>query len=92
MDTFDIDLLDIAPLIILGAVQTAPDTKLYINTGLLGGDYLWELLDSGNSKHIYCILRMNKETFTSLCLWLQTNGGLIDSRHVLVEEQVAIFL
>ena len=35
---------------------------------------------------------MNKETFTLLCLWLRTNGGLIDSRHVLIKEQVAIFL
>ena len=92
MDTFNINLSDIAPLIILGAVQTAPDAKLRMNTGLPGGDYLQELLDSGNNKRIYCILQINKETFTSLCLWLQTNGGLIDSRQVLVEEQVAIFL
>ena len=92
MDTFDINLLDIAPLIILGAIQIAPDAKLRMNTGLLGGDYLRELLDSSNNKRIYCILRMNKETFTLLCLWLRTNGGLIDSWYVLIKEQVAIFL
>jgi hypothetical protein len=92
MDTFDIDLLNIIPLIILGVAQSSAHAKTPMNTGLPGGDYLRELLDSGNSKRIYRILRMKKETFTSLCSWLQINGGLENTRNVLVEEQVAIFL
>ena len=92
MDEFDIDLSDITPLIILGAIQSAPVDKTPMNTGLPGGDYLRELLNYGNSNRIYRILRMKKETFTALCLWLRKNSDLKDTRHVLIEEQLAMFL
>jgi hypothetical protein len=41
MDTFeDIDILDIVPIIALGAVDTAKATEIPRSTGLPGGDYL----------------------------------------------------
>jgi hypothetical protein len=90
MDTFeDIDLSEIIPIIILGAVETAKDAKTPRSTGLPGGDYLRELLNCGNEKRIYEVLRMKRDTFFKLCLWLRKNSTLKDSRHILIEEQVA---
>ena len=93
MDLFaDIDLSDIVPLIVLGAVEEAKKSKTPRNTGQSGGDYLHELLECSNEKRIYSILRIKKETFNKLCQWLRSNTDLKDSRNVLIKEQVAIFL
>ncbi|MDX6296005.1 MAG: hypothetical protein QOH50_5264 [Kribbellaceae bacterium] len=93
MDIFeDIDLSDIIPIIVLGAVEDAKTRRTPRNTGLSGSDYLRELLTCGNDKRIYGVLRMKKETFTSLCLWLQQHTRLKESRYIALEEQVAIFL
>ena len=95
MDTFnlfeDIDITDIVPLIALRAVQEAV-SKVPRNTGLSSSDYLRELLNCGNEKRIYSVLRIRKDTFNQLCLWLCRNASLKDSRHILIKEQVAIFL
>lgn len=37
-------------------------------------------------------LRMNRNAFTRLCNMLETIGGLKDTKHMLVDEQVAMFL
>jgi hypothetical protein len=93
MDLFDdIDLSEIVPLIVMGAVAEAKSLKTARNTGQPGGDYLFELLECGNDKRIYSVLRMKKETFERLCLWLRMNTTLKDSRHIQVNEQVFIFL
>ena len=92
MDAFDPDLSKVIPLIILGAIESKPDAKAPMNTGLPGGDYLRELLETGHPKRIYCILRIKKETFQDLCLWLRRNTDLTDSWRILIEEQVAMFL
>jgi hypothetical protein len=93
MDTFeDIDILDIVPIIVLGAVDTAKATEIPRSTGLPGGDYLRELLNCGNEKRIYEVLRMKRDTFSELYLWLRKKSNLKDSRHILIEEQVAMFL
>ena len=92
MDAFDIDLSEIIPMVILGAVENAKEPKIPRNTGLPGGHYLRELLKCGNDKRIYSVLRMQKDTFYSLCLWLRKNSDLEDSQHILIEEQVAMFL
>lgn len=63
----DIDLTDILPIIALGAVQEAV-FKVPRSTGLPGSDYLRELLNCGNQRRIYSVLRMQKETFDTLCL------------------------
>ena len=69
MDIFeDIDLSDIIPIIVLGAVEDAKTRRTPRNTSLAGSDYLRELLSCGNDKRIYGVLRMKKETFRSLCL------------------------
>jgi hypothetical protein len=95
MDAFDlfgdIDITDIVPIIILGAVQEAV-SKVPRSTGLPGADYLDELLNCGNEKRIYSVLRMKKETFRKLCIRLEKDGGLRSTIHVSVNQQVAIFL
>lgn len=87
----DIDFTDIAPIIALGAVQEAA-SKAPRSTGLPGSEYLRELLNCKNEKRIYSVLRMKKETFNKLCLWLRKNTDLKDSRYILLDEQVAMFL
>lgn len=37
-------------------------------------------------------IRMNRRAFTRLCELLETRGGLRNSKHMLVDEQVAMFL
>ena len=74
MDAFDIDLSEIIPMIILGAIESKPAHKMPMNTGQPGGDYLRELLDTNHPTRIYRILRMKKETFQALCLWLRKNS------------------
>src|SRR5947209_20430401 len=76
MDAFDIDLSEIIPMVILGAVENAKEPKIPRNTGLPGGHYLRELLKCGNDKRIYSVLRMQKDTFYSLCLCLRKNSDL----------------
>jgi hypothetical protein len=57
MDTFeDIDILDIVPIIVLRAVDTAKATEIPRSTGLHSRDYLRELLNCGNEKRIYEVL------------------------------------
>jgi hypothetical protein len=93
MDLFkDIDLSEIIPAIVLSAVKDVRTRRIPRNTGLSGSDYLRELLTCGNDKRIYGVLRMKKETFRSLCLWLQQHTHLKESRYIALEEQVAIFI
>ena len=69
MDAFeDIDLLEIAPLIILGVVENAKALKTPRTIGYLGVEYLRELLNCGNDKRIYLVLQMKKNTFNKLYL------------------------
>ena len=92
MDSFiNINILDLIPLIILGAVEGAKPERMPRNTGQKGGVYLEELLSS-TTNCIYDVLRMKKETFISLCVWLQVNGGLAPTWYILVQEQVFMFL
>jgi hypothetical protein len=96
MDAFgDIDLSDVVPLILLGAIEHTGDTqpaKTPRSTGLPGAEYLRELLDCGSHKRIYLVLRITKETFNCLCLWLRKNSDLVDTCYILINEQVAMFL
>jgi hypothetical protein len=93
MDSFEgVDFSDIISIVALGVVEEAKRSKTPKTTGLPGAEYLRELLQSGNEKRIYEVIRMQKETFDQLCLRLRRNAGLKDSRHILVDQQVAIFL
>jgi hypothetical protein len=60
MDTFrDIDLSDVVPLILLGAIENTGNTqpaKTPRSTGLPGAEYLRELLNCGSHKRIYSVL------------------------------------
>jgi hypothetical protein len=77
--SIDIDILDLIPLIILGAVEGTKPERMPQNTGQKGGVYLEELLSSTTNR-IYDVLRMKKETFITL------------TRYTSVQEQVFMFL
>jgi hypothetical protein len=70
MDSFDvfkdIDITDIVSIIALGAVQEA-QSKVLRSTGLPKVAYLKELLNCGNNKRIYSVLRIKRNTFLRLC-------------------------
>jgi len=91
-----IDLIELIPLVVIGAVESAPkqsNVPVASALGALSGsDFLRELLNCGNDKRIYRVLRMKKETFRKLCIWFRQKGHLQDSRFIRVEQQVAQFL
>ncbi|KAL8553359.1 hypothetical protein ACS0TY_001873 [Phlomoides rotata] len=49
-------------------------------------------LIGGHQVDCYDNLRMDRNAFGRLCVLLRSRGGLVDGRHVTVEEQVAMFL
>ncbi|KAL8499218.1 hypothetical protein ACS0TY_022264 [Phlomoides rotata] len=49
-------------------------------------------LIGGNQIDCYDNLRMDRNAFGRLCVILKNRGGLVDGKHVSVEEQVAMFL
>ena len=59
---------------------------------LSGRDYIDELLICGNEVRIQEVFRMKLRVFRFLCAELRMHGGLTPSRHIFVEEQVAMFL
>jgi hypothetical protein len=90
-----IDIEDMSSIITLGAVAEARDSREESGVSepiLSGGDYLQDLLNCGNHKRIYMVLRMQKDTFDKLCLWMRSGRYLKDSKRVLVEQQVAMVL
>jgi hypothetical protein len=89
MDLLDLDLEEIVPLIAISAAQASMDTKTPQRTGQSGSDYLEELLTS-TPKRIYEVLRMQRETFYSLCRWLEDNTTLRSTWRTSIEEQVAV--
>jgi hypothetical protein len=82
-------------IIVLGAVGEARDLREELGTSepiLSEADYLRDLLNCGNYKRIYSVLRMRKDTFDKLCLWMRRGGYLKDSKKVMIKQQVAMFL
>lgn len=62
-----------------------------MRTGLPGGVYIQELLDSDNQERIKQVLRMTKPTFFALRDWLVHHTELRKG-DMTVEEKLAIFL
>jgi hypothetical protein len=65
------------------------------HTGLRGRDYVRELLNCGNQRRCYDVLRMSLATFQALVHWLSANTELKSSRTqagTQIEEKVVIFL
>jgi hypothetical protein len=87
----EIDIEDIIPAIVLGVAQKAKAKRTPRSTSLPGSIYLSELLESSPHR-IYDVLRMQKHTFYKLCDWLEVNTSLEPSKHMLVQEQIAMFL
>lgn len=63
----------------------------YHTSILRGRAWVQELLD-GNPRRIHDILGVRKHVFVTLAESLRLHGGLSDTKHVDVEEQLAIFL
>ena len=70
-----LNLQDIIPIIAIGVAQASRDEKTPRRTGQSRREYLNELLSS-NSKRIYEVLRIKRETFCSLCQWFKSNTNL----------------
>jgi len=65
------------------------------HTGLRGRDYVQELLNCGNQRRHFDVLRMSLTAFQALVYWLGVNTELKSSRTqagALIEEKVMIFL
>lgn len=85
------DPLVVSLFILLACViATAADSVPYHTSILSGHAWLLELLD-GHPERIYSELGMYRDTFLALVLELR-NMGYTDSRHICLEEQLAIFL
>ena len=70
------------------------ENQLY-HTGLRGRDYVRELLNCGNQRRCFEVLRMSLTTFQALVHWLVINTELKGSRiqaGLQIEEKVMIFL
>jgi hypothetical protein len=57
-----------------------------------GATYIEELLSAGHDDRIQEVLRMQLKPFKVLCAMMRKNGLLFDSRHISVEEALAMFL
>jgi hypothetical protein len=60
---------------VLGVVEAAKSQRVPRNTGVPGGVYLQDLLES-SKRRVYDVLRMKRETFLKLCNWLKAKGGV----------------
>ena len=69
-----------------------PPPKPMRTSALSGRDYINELLTCGNDARVQEVLRMKRRVFHFLCAELTKHGGLLSSRYISVEEQVAMFL
>jgi len=73
MYSFNFDVLDIILIIALRGVEEELEQgklRLLRSTRVKGGDYIQELLNYGNNKRIYKVLRIQKGTFFSLYIAL----------------------
>ncbi|PPD95900.1 hypothetical protein GOBAR_DD07067 [Gossypium barbadense] len=82
-------------LLTLGAIDSLhtcrPRIRSYILDFYAQRDYVKKLVHASDETCIEQV-RMNRFAFSKLCEMLQTLGGLKSSRHMLVDEQVAMFL
>ncbi|KAJ9553695.1 hypothetical protein OSB04_017740 [Centaurea solstitialis] len=62
------------------------------NTSALTGRQFTDELLQGNNQQCVDLLRMSRDAFIQLCDHFKTKGWLTDSRHISVEEKMAIFL
>jgi len=84
-------VLATAPLILPFLFQRSPPKPLRTSF-LSGAMYIDELMTCDNPERIQQVLRMKLDVFQFLCSELKSKGGLVDSKFVSVEEQVAMFL
>lgn len=59
---------------------------------LKGSEYIRELLESVHPERIQEVLRMKLKPFEALCNIMREEGHLHDTKHIAVEEQLAMFL
>jgi hypothetical protein len=58
-------------------------------SSLSGAMYIEEVIKCKNPRRIQQVLRMKLGVFQFLCSELKSKGGLVDSKFVSIEEQVA---
>ena len=61
------------------------------NTSALTGCQFTNELLQGNDRQCLDLLRMSRDAFIQLCHHFKANGWLTNSRHISVEEKMAIF-
>jgi hypothetical protein len=61
-------------------------------SSMTGGAYIKELLAGGHNMRVQEVLRMRIIPFRKLTAIMRTEGLLYDSRHISIEEQLAMFL
>ena len=77
-------------MVLYAVIITLADPESYHTSILSGGMWVQELLD-GHPDHILCELGVWKEVFEALICTLRAIGTT-DSKHISLEEQLAIFL
>ena len=87
-DNSDDDLAEVLMLYSLGSY--IPE-ELCRDSILSGHEYVVEVLN-GHRSRCFDSFRMEKNVFKALCRVLKENNFLKDSKYILVEEQVSIFL
>ena len=92
-------LLSIIPGVVVQAIAfliisflTHSPPKPMRTSSLSRAAYITEILNCKNPRRIQEVLRMKLEMFQFLCLELKSRGGLADSKCIVVEEQVIMFL
>ena len=78
-------------IMVLYAVIITPADPKPFHTSILSGEMWVQELLNGHPDHILCELGVQKEVFEELIHTLHTIGTM-DSKHVSLEEQLAIFL
>ncbi|GJR65472.1 ALP1-like protein [Tanacetum coccineum] len=78
-------------LIINRLIESKMLRKKYMMSFNTRRDNMWSMVYQSDITSVVNV-RMNKIAFSKLCNLLETRGGLCNSKHMLVDEQVAMFL
>ena len=89
---YDVDTITLVALILLDETEQRGQPVPRHNSVLTGQIYLQELLLTESNARIQNITRMDRLTFQSLLLLLETHGGLSNSKYVLAGEILLSFI
>jgi hypothetical protein len=94
LDPGTVHVLSIAilSLAVLMNAQSRLFPEPYHTSNLSGPEYTAEILSASHPDRLLHVLGVSRHVFYKLLEMLIAHGGLCDSREVLVEEKLAIFL